>query len=319
MENSQPTFRQFSFTGDGLSLFKIYIVNWLLTIVTLGMYYPWAKATLLKYNYQHTFFDGSPFQFHGTGLEIFKGFIKVVIYVVVIYAVIFGLQMTGNIGYLNLALLIIYLLTFILIPFAIHGSIRYRSSRSSWRGIHFGYRGELMPLVKLYLTGLFLTIFSFGIYGAWFVNDLRKYIIGNGRFGNIKFDYTGNGSAYFWLNIKGFFLTVFTFGIYGFWWAMDQFNFFVENVYAEQNGNRLPIRSTAKGSDFLLLTLVNMLLIMFTLGLALPWVIVRTMKFFMSNIWVQGEFDGNSLIQTEESYKDATGEDMADYLDLNII
>lgn len=319
MEDLKPAYRQFSFTGNGTDLFKIYIVNWLLTIVTLGMYYPWAKAALLKYNYSHTFFDGTPFEFHGTGKEIFKGFIKVVLYVIFVYAVVFGLQFLGKPSYMIIGVGLIYLLTFLLIPFAIHGSMRYRSSRSSWRGIHFGYRGNLNELIKLYTMGVLLTIFTFGIYGAWFVNDLRKYIISHLRFGNIKFDYHGQGGAYFWLNLKGIFFTIFSFGIYGFWWAMDRFNFFVENSYAEQDGKSLPIRSTAKGSDFLLLSIVNMLLIIFTLGLALPWVVVRTLKFFVSNIWVEGDFDGNSLVQTEESYKDAAGDDMADYLDLNLI
>ncbi len=319
MENNPQAFRQFSFTGKGIDLFKIYIVNWLLTIITLGMYYPWAKTALLKYNYQHTFFDGSPFEFHGTGMEIFKGFIKVVLYAIVVYAILFSVQLSGNQSLILFSLFAIYIITLALIPFAIHGSLRYRSSRSSWRGIHFGYRGELKAFVKLYLTGLFFTLITFGIYGAWFVNDLRKYAIGNMRFGNIKFEYTGEGTQYFWLNFKGYILTILTVGIYGFWWLMQNFNYFVENVYAEQNGKSLPIRSTAKGSDFLVLSLVNMLLLVFTLGLALPWVIVRTMNFYTSNIWVQGDFDGNSLLQTEENYKDATGEDMADYLDLNLI
>ncbi len=85
LEQKEPEYRQFSFTGNGVDLFKIYIVNWLLTIITLGMYYPWAKATLLRYNYQHTFFEKTSFVFHGTGAEIFKGFIKVVLYLIIVY------------------------------------------------------------------------------------------------------------------------------------------------------------------------------------------------------------------------------------------
>ena len=34
-----------SFTGSGSEYFRIWIVNLLLTFVTLGLYYPWAKAT----------------------------------------------------------------------------------------------------------------------------------------------------------------------------------------------------------------------------------------------------------------------------------
>ncbi len=171
----------------------------------------------------------------------------------------------------------------------------------------------------MYWKGIFLTIVTFGFYGAWFVQDLRKYVIGNLRFGNISFEYKGKGGDYLWLNIAGYFLTIITLGIYGFWWLMQRYNFFVENTYATQNDKSLPVRSTANGSDFMGLCLVNFLLVIFTLGLALPWVTIRTMNFYLKNLWIEGEFDGDNLTQTEENYTNAAGDDMVDYLDLNLI
>ncbi len=38
-----------SFEGNGLEYFKIWIVNVLLTIITIGMYYPWAKVRNNRY------------------------------------------------------------------------------------------------------------------------------------------------------------------------------------------------------------------------------------------------------------------------------
>ncbi len=320
MENEQqPQFRQFSYHGDGTELFKIYIVNWLLTILTLGLYYPWAKASILKYNYQHTKFDGSNFTFHGTGKEMFRGFIKVVAVIGILYGALIAAQLSGNTILTLIVLLGFYVILLLLIPIALHGSMRYRTSRSSWRGIHFGYRGDRGVLTKQFLTDAFLTIITAGIYGAWFINNLRTYIIGNIRFGNITFQYTGNGTDFFWLNFKGRLLTFLTLGIYFFWYSMDLFEYFVENIYAEQDGKPLPIRSTAKGGDFFVLSLVNGLMLVFTLGIAFPWVQARNFQFFMSNIWVQGDFDGNSLVQTEAEYRDASGDDMVDMLDLNLL
>ena len=65
------------FNGKGSDFFGVVIVNWLLTIVTLGFYYPWAKANNLKYLYGETSLNNDPFAFHGTVKEMFKGFIKV--------------------------------------------------------------------------------------------------------------------------------------------------------------------------------------------------------------------------------------------------
>ena len=38
-----------SFNGSGMEYFKIWIVNVLLTIITLGLYHPWAKVRNHRY------------------------------------------------------------------------------------------------------------------------------------------------------------------------------------------------------------------------------------------------------------------------------
>ena len=40
-----------AFYGKGLDYFRIQIVNVILNILTLGFYYPWAKARQLRYLY----------------------------------------------------------------------------------------------------------------------------------------------------------------------------------------------------------------------------------------------------------------------------
>ncbi len=57
---------QLHFTGTGAGYFGIWIVNLLLTIVTLGIYSAWAKVRRLQYFYRHTEIAGSSFDFHGS-------------------------------------------------------------------------------------------------------------------------------------------------------------------------------------------------------------------------------------------------------------
>ena len=85
----KPPFR-FKFHGSGGTLFGIVFINTILTFVTLGFYYPWARAKLLKYLYSETEFNGNRFEFHGTGKEMFKGFLKVIAILIVVYIVAFG-------------------------------------------------------------------------------------------------------------------------------------------------------------------------------------------------------------------------------------
>jgi uncharacterized membrane protein YjgN (DUF898 family) len=84
------------FFGSGGDYFKILIVNTILSILTLGLYYPWAKEKRLKYLYSKSTFDETPFVFSGTGKEMFKGFIKAVGILILIYGIFLSLLFNGH-------------------------------------------------------------------------------------------------------------------------------------------------------------------------------------------------------------------------------
>jgi uncharacterized membrane protein YjgN (DUF898 family) len=311
--------RSLKFNGSGGALFGILIVNFLLTVITLGLYYPWAKAKRMKYMYAETELDGSRFTFHGTGPEMFKGFIKAIGILILIYAVFFMSILSGNAVLRIVGVLFFIFVIFLIGPLAIHGSMKYRMSRTSWRSIHFGYRGDRKELVIMYLKGVFLSLITLYIYLAWFACDLRRYIIGNIRFGSISFKYVGKGGDLFLMNLKGIFLSILTLGIYSFWWFRDMMKFYVDNIKIVKYETEYNIKFNGSAGDIFILFLINYFLVIFTLGIAIPWVMVRNVKFIYENSMIDGEFDTSNIQQTEADYKDATGEDMLDMLDLNII
>lgn len=318
MEEIVPTRMNYKldFKGKGEAFFGIVIVNWLLTIITLGIYYPWAKAKTLQFIFGQSTLNNDPFTFHGTGKEMFKGFIKAIAFFIVLMAVL-GIFMYLKMPFVGL--LIFYLGIIAILPLAIHGSYRYRMSRTSWRGIRFGYRGDKKEFVKLFFKWIFFTIISLGIYGSWFKINLRNYVLSNVRFGDAELNYNGDGGDYFILNLKGYFLTVFTLGIYSFWWQKDIFEYYVNNLSLHKDNKKIEFTNTANGGDFLGLLLTNFLLIIFTLGLGYAWVATRTIKFIMDHIELDGNIDLDSLQQTEENFKDATGDDISDFLDIDFI
>jgi uncharacterized membrane protein YjgN (DUF898 family) len=65
--------QQLTFTGNGAEYFGIWIVNLLFTVLTIGIYSAWAKVRRLKYFYRHTELAGSSFDFHGTPIKILIG------------------------------------------------------------------------------------------------------------------------------------------------------------------------------------------------------------------------------------------------------
>jgi uncharacterized membrane protein YjgN (DUF898 family) len=148
---------------------------------------------------------------------------------------------------------------------------------------------------------------------------MRNYILSNIRFGDVEFNSEGDGGDYFMLNLKGYFLTVFTLGIYAFWWQKDLFEYYINNLSMSKEDKEITLNSTVTGEGFFSLTIVNMFIIIGTLGLGYAWVVTRTMKYIFENIEMEGNIDLNSLLQTEDNYKDATGEDIGDYLNMDLV
>src|SRR5438445_6227587 len=66
-----------TFSGSGSEYFRIWIVNLLLTLVTLGLYYPWAKVRRLRYFYGNTAVGGDTLDFHGDPKRMLRGFLLV--------------------------------------------------------------------------------------------------------------------------------------------------------------------------------------------------------------------------------------------------
>lgn len=307
---------QLEFFGKGSEYFSIMIVNWLLTLITFGFYYPWARAKRMRYIYGQTALNNERFHFAGTGKEMFRGFIKIILFYIVVTASYMLLLTVVKSP--ALAIIFLYLAIFAIIPFAIHGSFRYKMSRTSFRGIRFGYRGNQNELLKNYFKWVLYTILTLGIYGSWLSMNIRRYTHQNIRFGDVEFSNDAEGGDYFALNLKGYFLTLFTLGIYIFWWQRDIFNYYIDNMKTTKGEQKIDFYSTATGGDFFNLLFVNALITIFTLGFGKAWADMRTQKFICDNIKMEGDINIEEIHQTEEEYTNAFGDDAMDFFEIDI-
>ncbi|MBV8209344.1 MAG: DUF898 domain-containing protein [Burkholderiaceae bacterium] len=127
------------FTGTGAEYFRIWIVNLLLTIVTLGIYSAWAKVRKLQYFYRNTRLDGSVFDYHGNPIAILKGRILAVA-TLALYK--YALPLLGSFG------LILMLAVLAGAPWLLAQSYRFRLHNTSYRGLRFRFDG---PVSQAYL------------------------------------------------------------------------------------------------------------------------------------------------------------------------
>jgi Predicted membrane protein len=315
-ETSELKSYQLGFNGKGKEFFGITVINWLLNTITLGFYSSWAKAKTLGYLYGSTTLNDDNFSFHGTGKEMFKGFIKLVLIFLVLFIT------CGSLIYYDmvaLGLFILYFSLIVLTPIIIHGSIRYQLSRSSWRGIRFGYRGNRNELIGNYFKWVFFSIISLGVYAFWMLMNLYKYIIENIRLGDIEFKFKGKGLSYFLLGLKGILLTIITLGVYYPWLVKSIFEYFVSNLSAYRNAKEIKFKSTLTAGNMFNLIFVNYLILVFTLGLGYAWVVTRSMTLIASKLELEGDIDLDNIQQTEADYTSEDEEESTDFLNIDYI
>jgi uncharacterized membrane protein YjgN (DUF898 family) len=132
-----------TFSGSGAEYFRIWIVNLLLTVATLGIYSAWAKTRRLQYFYRNTELAGAAFDFRGDPKAILRGRILAVV-VLAAYHYAFGFSLTA--GVITVALLLAGL------PFMMRSALRFRLSNTVYRGLPFGFSGGIGRAYLVYLV-----------------------------------------------------------------------------------------------------------------------------------------------------------------------
>ncbi|MCL6361037.1 DUF898 domain-containing protein [Pectobacterium polaris] len=118
------------FHGKAGEYFAIWLVNALLTIVTLGIYSAWATVRRRRYFYGNTEINGDRFDYHADPIQILKGRLLVIAGLILFYVVLAMSPALGTILALAFAALI---------PIIVIRNWRYDAIMSSYRGIRFNY------------------------------------------------------------------------------------------------------------------------------------------------------------------------------------
>jgi len=300
-----------SFHGSGGELFGIFILNLLKTILTLGVYYFWAKVKTRQYLWGQTDFAGDRFGFHGTGKELLVGYLKAV---VVFGALVLIQLLLGLAEQRILAVVVFWGGLVALWPLALIGAIRYRLSRTSWRGIRFSFRGEYQPFVWLSVRGVLLMALTLGLYYPFYQTDVRRFLIEHSAFGSTVFTFDGQGKELFGRFILAILLTIPTLGSVWIWYTALQRRY----NWGHTSVAEAHFHSTVTGWGLFGLGLGNLIMIIFSLGLALPWATVRTLRYDCSQLVLQGPLDFDSITQQAQAAAPA-GEELADLLGVDVL
>ncbi|HKU42348.1 MAG TPA: DUF898 family protein [Polyangiales bacterium] len=306
-----PEQHVFSFHGTGGAFFALVLKNMVLTLLTLGIYMPWAKTERRKFLWQNIEIDGHRLRYHGTGKELFVGYLKVA----AAYALFLGLpialrKLVGETAAMTAQLVLLVLIVAV-IPYAIWGSRRYLLSRTSWRGVYFRLEGGPSEFAKTFFLGLLLTIVTLGIYAPVYANRLHKLLMNSTALGTQKFEYRGQDLFVFKLALKNILFSLLTLGVYSFWYRARLASYQAQET--SFSGARGQLNLT--GVDLLALTFLQMLGLTFTLGIAFPWIMTYSMRFVLERMRFVGNIDFSHIYQAETS-GNAAADGLADALDL---
>ncbi len=167
-----------TFRGNAREYFGIWIVNLLLTIVTLGIYSAWAKVRRVRYFRGNTFIGGDAFDYHAPPTAILKGRIIVVV-------VLVGLNALTNFNPIFSLLWLVVLGAF---PWLMNRSLRFNARYTSWRGVRFDFQGTYGGAFFAFLFMPFVAGITGYIALPFWTRAARRYFIDHHRFGRAQFD-----------------------------------------------------------------------------------------------------------------------------------
>jgi uncharacterized membrane protein YjgN (DUF898 family) len=142
------------FTASGSEYFRIWIVNLLLTLLTVGLYHPWAKVRKLRYFYGNTWVGEHPFDFHGEPRRMLRGSLLVGA-LFAVYSLAGRFSATAGV--------VALLLVAAVMPALLQASLRFRLANTSWRGMRFHFTGSVSGAYRALVPGLLPAVVFVGL------------------------------------------------------------------------------------------------------------------------------------------------------------
>jgi uncharacterized membrane protein YjgN (DUF898 family) len=349
----------FEFTSNWREFAPIAFTNLLLCIVTLGIYTFWARTRERRYLWSQTRFIDDRLEWTGTGLELLIGYgLAIVLFGLPLAFLQFGLQaliLRGYGGYAALSGTLLYFALLYMIGVAIFRALRYRLSRTFWRGIRGGSHAQGLSFGFSYVWRTLVGAMVFGLLIPWSMVSLWNNRWNAMSFGPMEFESNAKAGPIFARFLLFYLAPIFLIilvGMLAYWGMMPApgqlrpspadvrqtvfvifiaayLLFFVilglialvfyAAYFREVIGNLklgdLSFEFTASTWDWFKLALGSLLLVVFTLGIGQIFLGYRNWTFFVRHMRAYGEVRIDALTQST-TREPGQGEGLLDAFDV---
>ena len=173
-------------------LYAIYLRHLVLMLVTLGWSRFWGRTRIRRYLWNHFAILGDRFEYRGRGIELMVGFVLALLmlagwgglmYLVWIY--VFHERPFASFGLFDIFSLSVALIGFPLAYVGHYAGLRYRLSRTRWRGIRCGMAGSAWRYGASATFLTFANAMTFQLLTPVVSVNLARPRIANARFGTL--------------------------------------------------------------------------------------------------------------------------------------
>ncbi len=331
------------FHGNAKEFFSIWIVNLLLTILTLGIYSAWAKVRTNRYFYSSTEVDGHRFSYLAEPLQILKGRI---IAVTLLGAYFLLSHLSPAAG------LVAMLVLMVAMPYLMVQGMKFNMKMTGYRNVRFAFDGDYWGAFVHFMLYPFLSVFTLYLALPWVMKKMDQYIVEHTYLGKKAFAAHLATSEYYKASFGavGLALVVGTivFSILGFsiselaqqpepGFSMAMFmipiaylliyvvcSSFYGAIVRNHIFNNSQLQDSAQFSSsvtfgsLLALKSTNFAALILTLGLAMPWVKVRNAKYYTEKTVVAVTAEADRIEADPERGGSATTDEVANAFDVDL-
>lgn len=318
----------FVFSGNGYEYFKIWIVNILLTIITIGIYAPWAKVRNLQYFYGNTSLDGQSFLFTGNPVKMLIGRLIAI-------AILLVVTVAGNISP-GIAVLIALALVFVF-PWVMNRTLAFYARNSKYRNIRFRFTGTYGRALEVFLLWPLLAALTFGLLSPYAIYKQQQYRAQKHHYGNKAFAFSAGAGDYYAFCLLAFGIVIlgaFVGGILGavihpvagiigamagyglgiLYFMVNMNNVFLNHLSLSAHD----FRANYEIPSFGWLMVSNFLLTVITLGIFIPWAKVRVANYAAEHTVVDVTGDLDDFARISQPDESAFGEEFGDVFDMDV-
>ena len=336
------------FTGEWAEYFKIWIVNVLLTIVTIGIYAAWAKVRKRRYFCANTRVFGHSFEYLADPKKILYGNMIVG----GLFALFLASQAISI--FLYFGVLAIFAVA---VPWFIVRALAFNARNTAWRGLRFNFTGTYGEAAKVFILWPLLIGPTLGLILPLAAKKQKEFIVNRSAFGTTPFSFSGRTEDYYKIYgvtalfflplIVGYFAIFASIaiaavkdgtpgdlsgfagaGLFGilvaigaplavagiFYFRSRMFNYVWNSTTLA--GNQFVAAMRAR--DLFTLHLVNSFVTLVTVGLMHPWAVVRTVKFQLASLHIVPAGNIDAFVAAAQPPVGAVGDAASDFFDFDL-